>query len=681
MTAQTIAPPVQDPADTHLISNWKAGEDPETLISHEWLVTNGLGGFSSGTVMGISSRKYHGLFVPNLPAPFGRIVMMPRFDIIVKIGNRTINLGGAEIEAGRVTSEAYRYLKEFKLVWQMPQWTFEIDGSLLEMRIGMPHGQNTVYVEFLLVKGEPVQLNLRPYLSFRVHDGQIVNTPDHPFTVSIKKGMYEVTPFEGAPTLRLGIRPQQGVFVSDLIAAETVYYRVEKERGLDTNETIMSPGYFSTELLPEKSTAFFASVEPWDSLCWDAPPIFEAEQRRLKKLLSQAPAVAQTGFPARLVLAADQFIILPGSRMHEKTLGDASGEHLRTVIAGYHWFTDWGRDTMISLEGLTLSTGRFEEAKAILRTFSTYVKDGLLPNLFPEGKRTGLYHTIDATLWFFHATDRYFRITNDHETLQLLYPTFESIIDWHVKGTDFGIGVDPADGLLRGGADGYALTWMDAKVDNWVVTPRRGKPVEVQALWYNALRIMSEWSAELDQPSEKYDALAKRAYESFNQRYWYEEGKYLYDIVDGEQGNDISIRPNQIFSFSLRFPILKEEHRKPVLDLVTEKLLTPLGLRTLDQESPKYHARYEGSLWARDSAYHQGMVWGWLIGPYLDAKGRVYGDSATNKKEFFKEFEHHMGEGGVGSISEIFDGTLPHNPRGCIAQAWSVAEVLRSYLK
>jgi len=349
------------------------------------------------------------------------------------------------------------------------------------------------------------------------------------------------------------------------------------------------------------------------------------------------------------------------------------------VVAGYHWFTDWGRDTMISLEGLTLCTGRHHEARALLETFAHYVNGGLLPNHFPEGERTALYNTVDATFWYFHALDRYYQVTGDQETLRQLFPVLRSIVEHHVRGTHFGIGMDPRDGLIRAGAEGFALTWMDAKVGDWVVTPRRGKPVEIQALWYNALRLMAAWAAELDEPDERFMELARRAAASFNARFWFESGRYLFDVIDGEAGDDSSLRPNQLFAISLRFPILAERLWRPVLEAVTAKLVTPVGLRTLAPDHKDYKQRYDGDLRARDAAYHQGTVWPWLIGHFIDAWRRVYADGGR-ARTFLGGFEEALRVAGVGTLSEIFDAEPPYTARGCIAQAWSVAEVLRSLI-
>jgi predicted glycogen debranching enzyme len=352
------------------------------------------------------------------------------------------------------------------------------------------------------------------------------------------------------------------------------------------------------------------------------------------------------------------------------------------VIAGYHWFTDWGRDTMISLEGLTLCTGRHREAGYILRTFAHYVRDGLIPNMFPDGANDGLYHTADATLWFFHAVHRYVDATGDRRTLRAILPKFREIIAAHEAGTRFGIGVDPGDGLLKQGAQGYQLTWMDAKVDGWVVTPRRGKAVEINALWYNAVRLMAAFEREEGAADEadRLDAAAARTYESFNERFWNAERGYLYDVVDGEDGtSDPACRPNQLFAFSLEYPVLDRSRWAAVLDIVRDKLLTPMGLRSLSRDHPDYKPQYFGDLRARDSAYHQGTVWAWLIGPFVDAWLRVHPDDLAGARRCLQALVDHMDDFGVGSVAEIFDAEPPFTPRGCIAQAWSVAEVLRGW--
>jgi predicted glycogen debranching enzyme len=401
-------------------------------------------------------------------------------------------------------------------------------------------------------------------------------------------------------------------------------------------------------------------------------------------LLGRARTPEDDPVAADLAVAADQFVITPSGRIQDVARARAIGDDVRTVIAGYHWFTDWGRDTMISLEGLTLATGRHQEAGWILRTFAHYVRDGLIPNMFPEGESEGLYHTADATLWFFHAVARYIEVTGDRGTRTAFVPILLDIVQHHVEGTRFGIGVDPADGLLRQGQEGYQLTWMDAKVDGWVVTPRRGKAVEINALWYNALRLLEGWTREEGRSGDagRLGALAERTYRSFNERFWYGEGGYLYDVVDAAGGgNDAACRPNQVLAISLDHPVLDRARWAPVMEVVQQRLLTPVGLRSLAPGHPDYKAKYDGDLRARDAAYHQGTVWAWLIGPFVDAWLKLHPGEHARARSFLQGFVPHLGEACIGSISEIFDAEPPYTPRGCVAQAWSVAEVLRCWLK
>jgi predicted glycogen debranching enzyme len=428
-----------------------------------------------------------------------------------------------------------------------------------------------------------------------------------------------------------------------------------------------------------ETVTLIASAESWDVMQALSPADAEhSERERRRRLLSIAHCEQSRSVTAELVLAADQFIITPAGRAEEAARARATGEEVRTVIAGYHWFTDWGRDTMIGLDGLTLATGRHREAAYILRTFAHYVRDGLIPNMFPDGSREGLYHTADASLWFFHAVHRYLTVTDDEETVRQLLPQLASIVQHHLMGTRFGIGVDAADGLLTQGAEGYQLTWMDAKVDDWVVTPRRGKAVEINALWFNALRLLNTWFQRFGM-EDTFDLAghADRARTSFNEKFWFAEGGYLFDVVDGPSGNDSACRPNQIFAFSLEHPILDDTKWQPVLDVVRERLLTPFGLRSLAPGHPDYKSKYFGDLRARDAAYHQGTVWAWLIGPYVDAWLRLHPEDRGGARRLLDGFELHLNQACVGSISEIFDAEQPYTPRGCVAQAWSVAEVLR----
>jgi predicted glycogen debranching enzyme len=663
----------------NIVVPWGSDQDVTRLLSREWLVTNGLGGYASSSLMNVATRRYHGVFVPDLPSPKGRAIVIPRLDEEAEVGETRVRLSGVEYADGRLESDLPRYLTEFRRDWQTPTWQYEFHGRRLSKRIIMPYGQNSVYVEYRLDAGDPLMLRLRPFVTFRRPDDPLSEALRPPFPLTILGGRYEVHLCNGVPPLKLCLRPEGGVFVADHKVSTQISYAVDRDRGSPHVENLSSPGYFAIELRQDRPVAFVAGMGPWEMLEHGSGAVFSTERERLLKLMSQWPG-ARDEFELLLGLAADQFIVFPGSRVEEQTLAQASADVARTVMAGYHWFTDWGRDTMISLEGLTLSTNRHREARAILLTFARYIRDGLIPNLFPEGERTGLYHTVDATLWYFHALDRYYEVTKDRDTLMVLYPALKEVMEHHLTGTRFGIGVDPHDGLLKAGAAGYALTWMDAKVEDWVVTPRRGKPVEIQGLWYNAIRLMGRWADELGEGSTRWDGLAKQVEDSFNARFWYASGGYLYDIVDGEAGDDPNLRPNQILTMSLRYPVLQKDRWTPVLSIVRDKLLTPFGLRTLAPGHRDYKSMYFGDLRARDAAYHQGTVWAWLIGPYIDAWLKAGLDRAEARR-LLDGFRAHLSDDGIGTISEISDAEPPYAPRGCIAQAWSVAEVLRAYQK
>jgi predicted glycogen debranching enzyme len=663
-----------------IVLRWDREHDPIELRRREWLVTNGLGGYASGTVAGIPTRKYHGLFVPNLAAPKGRHIMISRCDECIVTPTRQVHLGGAEFEKDRFVGEAHRYLQEFRLDHRIAVWLFELEDITLEKSIVMVHNQNTVCVQYRLLRGARIDLHVRPFVSFRRQDAMPAGAPADAFMLNVRRGRHEIRHAHSTLVLRVALRPGPTNFMTDEIEEHQFLYRVERDRGDPAFDSAFSPGYFAARLTAEQPITFIASAHAWDRMDFDAASVFDAERRRLDGLLSLAPHLRGDDFAEQLAMTADQFVVLPGSRLEENVMAQAEGSELRSVYAGYHWFGDWGRDTMISLEGLTLCTGRYREAGAILRTFSHYIKDGLLPNLFPEGEREALYHTVDATLWYFHAIARYVETTGDRSILTQLYPALQSVIEHHVAGTRFKIHVDPADGLVSAAAEGYQLTWMDAKVDGWVVTPRRGKPVEIQALWYNALKLMAVWGEQLGVAQFRtYDEQANRARESFNSRYWNAAAGCLYDVIDGPDGDDGSIRPNQIFAISLPNPILYQRHWEPVVETVRNRLVTAYGLRTLSAEHPDYKAHYRGDLRSRDAAYHQGTVWPWLIGAYIDACLKVRPDRVS-ARQLLTGFREHLCNAGVGSISEIFDAEDPYAAGGCIAQAWSVAEILRAWL-
>jgi predicted glycogen debranching enzyme len=658
----------------------------EFAPTHEWIVTNGLGGYATGTVTGVLTRRFHGVLIAALASPFGRTMMLNNLVEAVRLaGGQTVVLGSEERADTGVHLNGAIHLAEFRLEYGLPVWRYEIQDAVIEKRLMLPHLQNTTLVSYSLLSGGPVRLDLRPAIHFRPHEGRVGAEYKEPYTLTAVEDRFELCERNSQlPPLKMMLRGESSAFTfrGEMISA--LIYHLEQRRGYDYRGDLWSPGYYSVELTNDHAATFFASTESWEVVEALRPEeSFAAERERRAQLLALARPGAQEGLGPELVLAADQFIIKPAGRVEDSVRARASGDEVRTVIAGYHWFTDWGRDTMISLEGLALTTGRHNEARYILRTFIHYIRDGLIPNMFPEGEKEGLYHTADATLWFFHAIDRYVEMTGDRVTLKLALPKLLDIFDRHINGTRYGIRVDPADGLLAQGADGYQLTWMDAKVEGWVVTPRRGKAVEINALWYNALRLLEGWLREEEsgEAARLVAEAAERARDSFNRRFWNEAEGYLFDVVDGEQGDDPSCRPNQILAISLGHPVLDESRWGAVLDVVRQRLLTPVGLRSLAPGHPEYRQRYDGDLRSRDAAYHQGTVWGWLIGPFVDAWLKVHPEDLAGARGFVEGFGAHLSEACIGSISEIFDAEPPFTPRGCLAQAWSVAEALRCWAK
>ena len=683
------------------------GDDSDAERTREWVVSNGLGGYASGTVCGVPTRRYHGLLVAALPTPLGRMMMLDRLNERLGLPDGSFAPIGVEALVGRPIPDVSGRLTKFHLEAGLPVWRYAVGGVTLEKRLLLPHLQNTVYLTYRLIEGDgaggaplgperPIQLILRPLMHFRSHDALVSLPHAAPYRFTAWADRYEISSGGDIPPLRVTLVGRDPAFTLDIAQTTQVSYPLEAQRGYESTGDLWSPGFFRVALTLDEPTTLIASVESWETLLALTPEeAHRAERVRRVRLVSAARHVSRgdhgpdasrgetAHIEAELVLAVDQFLIIPDGRVADAARAHAAGEEVRTVIAGYHWFTDWGRDTMISLEGLTLTTGRFAEAGYILRTFAHYVQDGLIPNMFPEGQEQGLYHTADATLWFFHAIDRYVETTDDRATLHALTLRLIDIVDHHLKGTQFGIGVDTRDGLLCQGAEGYQLTWMDAKAGDWVVTPRRGKAVEINALWYNALKLMEGWVGETrgDAAARPYARHAEQARQSFNARFWYDEGGYLYDVVDGVNGDDPACRPNQLFAVSLRHPVLDPARWEAVVEVARKRLLTPVGLRSLAPGHPDFKARYFGDLRARDAAYHQGTVWAWLIGPFIDAWLKVHPNDRAGARRFLEGFVPHLSEGGLGTISEIFDAEPPYTPRGCIAQAWSVAEVLRCWMK
>jgi predicted glycogen debranching enzyme len=665
-----------------------AGErvDLDALLMREWLVTNGLGGYASGTVFGVDTRRYHGLLIAALPAPLGRVLLLSHVaEIVQPTGGPRTRITTQEYDGRPLDFDALSSLAEFDLEDGLPVWRYEVGDVTFEKRVLLVHRQNTVHVNYRFVSGRGrLRMLLRPSVQFRFHEAPVSQPAHGTYSLSVREDRYELSDGSEYPSLRLQIHGAHATFTFCRRDVKRVFYRTEARRGYDAVGDQWSPGYFRVDLGPGRDATLVASTEPWETLGALRPEdAMHSEHERRRRLVAAAHPALREGPMAELVLAADQFMITPAGRVEDTARAQAAGDEVRSVIAGYHWFTDWGRDTMISLEGLTLVTGRSVEAGYLLRTFSHYFQDGLIPNLFPEGKREGVYYTVDATLWYFHALQRYVEATGDRLTLRILLPMLLESIAHHLRGTRFGIGVDPNDGLLRQGDASHPLTWMDAKVEDWIVTPRRGKAVEVNALWYDALRLAEQWLREErgDDAARPFAEHADRVKRSFNERFWYADGSYLYDVVDGESGNDAALRPNQIFALSLSHPVLDESRWARVLDVVTSRLLTPLGLRTLAPKSPDYQSKYFGDRRARDAAYHQGTVWAWLIGPFVDAWLRVHPDDRAGARRFLEGFVPHLGQACIGTISEVFDAEEPYLPRGCVAQAWSVAEVARAWVK
>jgi predicted glycogen debranching enzyme len=666
-----------------------------TGLNCEWLVTNGLGGYASGTLAGVVTRRYHGLLIAGLPAPFGRVVMLNELTEWIELPDKSlIQLSGAERAGSTLLIDAKDCHGTFRLESGFPVWTYHVGSIRIERRLVMPHGQNTTYINYSLLSGpQSVRLALRPYIHFRPHEAPVSAELEETYTFTVGQERYEVSPGTDLPPLRLMVCGQKTALTVDRVRIDKVAYQIEEQRGYPAHGELWSPGFFLADLRKDADAALVLSSQSWDDVLALKPIVaLQSETERKRRLLHIAAKnrgwnpedlIQKLPTVVELISAADQFLITPAGRSDDAVRARAVGDEVRTVIAGYHWFTDWGRDTMISLEGLTLTTGRYAEAAWILRTFAQYIRDGLIPNLFPERRSQGLYHTADATLWFFHALDRYTQASGDRSVLQMALPKLIDIYECHVRGTIFGIRVDPEDGLLTQGAEGYALTWMDAKMDDWVVTPRRGKAVEINALWYNALKLLARWLLEYqytDQAQRVAEA-ADRARLSFNARFWYQEGKHLYDVVDGPEGNDPACRPNQLLAFSLEHPILEPTRWSEVLNIAEAKLLTPVGLRSLSPDHKDYKAKYDGDLRVRDGAYHQGTVWAWLIGPFIDAWLKVHPGDFEHAGRFLDGFVPHLRDACIGSISEVFDAEPPFTPRGCIAQAWSVAEVLRCWVK
>ncbi|MGH9788459.1 MAG: amylo-alpha-1,6-glucosidase, partial [Candidatus Acidiferrales bacterium] len=628
----------------------------------EWLVTNGLGGFASGTVAGSLTRRYHGLLIAALKPPLGRTVLVSKLDETAGYDGQSYALGANRWADGVVDPHGYKQIERFRLEGTTPVWTFAFADALLEKRIWMQPDASTTYVQYHLLRGSrPLELALKALVNYRDYHS---TTHAGNWRMNIEKigrGLL-VTAFDGATPFYL---------LSSNAEAEPAHdwYRdcalaVERYRGLDDRDDHLHAGTFRATLCAGESITVVLSTEAAPEL--DGDVARRARQAHEKELLARWEAVkpqASDKPPSwirQLVLAADQFIV-------RRPLADNPGA--LSVIAGYHWFGDWGRDTMISLPGLALTTGRPEVARNILRTFARFVDRGMLPNVFPDAGETPEYNTADATLWYFEAVRQYLAATHDLELVRELFTVLADIVDWHVKGTRYQIHSDPADGLLYAGEPGVQLTWMDAKVGDWVVTPRIGKPVEINALWFNALLTMARFAQVVGKVGGAYEQMAARVHKNF-QKLWNAEAGYCFDVIDGPNGNEAALRPNAIFAVSLPESPLTAEQQRAVVEVCARRLLTSHGLRSLAPEDPAYIGHYGGGPRERDGAYHQGTAWGWLLGPFALAHLRVYGDPEQAGR-FLEPMAQHLKVHGLGTASEIFDGDPPFTPRGCIAQAWT----------
>lgn len=629
----------------------------------EWLETNGLGGWASSTICNANTRRYHGLLVAATRPPVGRMVLLSKLDETVVSEGSWHELGCNQFP-NAIHPQGHRFLKQFSK-GLFPVMEYQVGEIRLQKTIAAVYGENTTLIVYeVLAAPRPFQMELRPFTASRdFHSLSHANDffrkettfQDH----TLKIHMYDGTPefFISVPGSR---------FKKHFEWYYRFEYPVERYRGLDYQEDLLCHGWFHCEMKAGDTLGIIVSTEHPGKR--DALELLKKEKQRRFELLqkfSETPAFIST-----LILAADQFIVRREPR-------------LRSVIAGYHWFADWGRDSMIALPGLCLATGRYDDAKRILSAFAGSISQGMLPNRFPDEGETPEYNTVDATLWFFIATYKYFLYTGDTPFVRrILLPILEEIIQWHDRGTRYNIHVD-ADGLLTAGAPGVQLTWMDAKVGDWVVTPRQGKAVEVNALWYNALKIFAELSRTFGNTRlhRAYGMRARRVKKRFNEIFWIEEKGYLYDYIDREC-RDPAIRPNQLFAISLPFPLLNRKKAASILGVVNNHLFTPVGLRSLSPADPQYQPRYGGDQLSRDGAYHQGTVWSWLLGAYLSAHIWLYGDRGRKTAQrVLNGMEAHLREAGLGTLSEIFDGDPPHRPRGCIAQAWSVSELLRVYFE
>lgn len=648
--------------------------DPRSIHpadEREWLVSNGLGSFASGSISGANTRRYHGLLIAALDPPISRHLLFTRVDEFVNGENVSTNLWTPDV----VNPRGYEKVQSFS-IYPCPTWVMEFESGYLVKQVFMLPAKQHIYLGYSWEpkegQSDELQLDLHLIANFRDFHGRTQGNADWRFQQNQKPGAVCLKAYEQAQ--ELWVTYSQGEYRQEPSWYNGYFYPRELERGLSDREDNFHAGVLSLKLKKGKPLLLMGSLEQIDFM----PELSDALAELVRYQDSLQLQADNPDHPAvkKLVQAADKFIV------RRKATGSQS------IIAGYHWFNDWGRDAMISLPGLTLGTGRFEAARRILSTFQSYLSEGMLPNNFNDAGQGPSYNSADATLWWAWSLRKYCIATEDADFIKAALPSMESVVEHFVNGTRFNIKMDQNDALLNAGEDGVALTWMDAKTGDYIVTPRRGKPVEISALWYHFVRTVADFKEMLDEDYEYYDELADRIEEGF-QSFWCDERKYLCDVINGDGSKDESLRPNQLLAISLHPDLLDEEQKAAVLSVVEAELLTPFGLRSLSPKHPDYKGRYgngkrSASQYERDITYHQGTVWAWLLGPWVDARMQVHGDGEDNIREINAHIalllhHHMMAEAGMGSISEIFDGDTPHKAQGCIAQAWSVAELLRVF--
>ncbi|MEO6836613.1 MAG: amylo-alpha-1,6-glucosidase [Candidatus Tumulicola sp.] len=636
----------------------------------EWLVTNGLGGFASGTVAGTLTRRYHGLLIAAFRPPVERMLLVTKIEETVRYRGTTYALATNRWRNAYVSPQGFTSIERFYLDGTTPVWEFALADAVLEKRVWMEQGANATYVRYRHLRGTaPLDLSLRTLVNYRDFHG---NTHAGDWRVGVAQASPRGLRVDAVPDGR----PFWIAADAGNVEIENVWYRdfvlsEETRRGLDDLDDNLAAGTFTITLAPSATvTVVAADAEPGAFSSDGARGRrTDREASVLRAYERTAGATQSRAWIRQCVLAADKFVVARPIAADPQAL---------SVIAGYHWFADWGRDTMIALPGLTLATGRPDIAKRILTTFAAFVDGGMLPNFFPDRGPTPQYNTADAALWYVETTARYVDATGDLATLRSLWPSLQDVIAHYRAGTRYGIHMD-SDGLIAAGAAGVQLTWMDAKLGDWVVTPRMGKPVEIGALWYNALARMAQLATRIGAApaAAEYAQLAKTARSGF-ERFWNESAGYCYDVLDGPDGNDATLRPNALFAVSLPNSPLAGDRQRAVVDACASALLTSNGIRTLAASNPLFSAHYQGSVRDRDAAYHQGTAWTWLLGAFAVAHARVYRDVEV-ARSFLQPLSDQLLDGGLGTLGEIADGAAPFDGRGAIAQAWSVGELLRAW--